>query len=258
MKTDDLIKTSILNCAQHDLYTGDHVLTDEQQREFDKLKVRYEAGEPLQYILGQWQFCGAELTCDHRALIPRPETEILIDEAVKRVASDAKILNIGVGTGNIEIALASKLSEAYITGVEVSRKSIELAQENVAKTQYAQRVNLLHQDIRFYLNRERGDFDLIISNPPYVPTNDWQKLPQDVRNEPRIALDGGCDGLDFYRLIITHAASKLNANGYLMFECGDGQHETIAKLINDQKQFGVVEFIKDLSGVVRVVIARIK
>ncbi len=259
MKTDELLLTSILACKQHELYTQEPKLNIDQQKQFTLMKARFESGEPLQYILGEWGFCDTTLKVDRRALIPRPETEILVTEAIQRLKDSRgplNILNVGVGTGNIEITLAQKLVNASITGVEVSSEACCLAYENIKQAGLIDRINLINQDVKQYFDQTDTAFDLIISNPPYIPSDDWKNLPKDVKQEPRIALDGGTDGLDFYRLIIAHGASKINFGGFLMFECGDGQHAAIADLINATNVFDQVEFVKDYVGTERIVIAR--
>lgn len=245
-----------------DLYVNNIKLTKIQKEALVDMKERRSEGEPLQYVLGSWDFCGSTLATDARALVPRPETEILVEEAIEKLNEfkdkpSMSVLNIGVGTGNIEIALAKQFANLKVTGVDISREALDLACENVITCNVAEQVTLIEADAYKYFKEEAPQkFELVISNPPYIPTQQLGDLPDDVRQEPSIALDGGKDGLKFYRLITRAAVDIVVSNGWLMFECGDNQHEAIADMINDTKSFSPVTFVKDYVGVKRVVIAQ--
>lgn len=262
MKVDDIILTSILECKHHELYSKDQTLTEEQSLQFQSMRQRFDDKEPLQYILGEWEFCGTSLYVDPRVLIPRPETEILVEEVIQRANEFSEcfnVLNIGVGSANIEIAIARAIAQSHITGVEISADALVVAHKNINASNLTDQITLVHADVCDYL-RSVSDtgYDMIVSNPPYICTADMIGLPEDVRQEPSIALDGGADGLDYFRRIILNGVHLLNASGYMLFECGDGQHTAIADLLRKTGVFQEVEFVKDLSETIRIVIGKRK
>ncbi len=206
--------------------------------------------EPLQYILGSQEFMGLDFEVAPGVLIPRHDTEVLVTEGVKRGERAKTVLDIGVGSGCIAVALAKALPQAEVCGVEKSAEALALAQRNVAK--HGVKVTLFEGSLFEPFNGQR--FDLIVSNPPYIPTAGLDTLQPEVREfEPQQALDGGKDGLDFYRLIIPAATDHLNPGGWLLFEVGIEEAEPVLELFETTGQFAELFTAKDPAGIERVV-----
>jgi release factor glutamine methyltransferase len=206
--------------------------------------------EPLQYILGTQEFMGLEFEVSPAVLIPRRDTEVLVEEAVKRSLPAARILDIGAGSGCIAVALAKALPQAEVWGVEKSPEALALAQRNAG--QHGVRMTLFEGSL--FEPFPGQTFDLIVSNPPYIPTGDLENLQPEVRDyEPWGALDGGADGLDFYRLIISAAPGYLTLGGWLLFEVGLGQAEAVLGLFAAAGLFGECFTARDAAGIERVV-----
>jgi release factor glutamine methyltransferase len=206
--------------------------------------------EPLQYILGTQEFVGLEFDVAPAALIPRRDTEVLVAEAIRRGGGARRVLDIGTGSGCIAVALARQLPDAELYGVERSPAALALAERNIEK--HDVRVTLFEGSLFEPFPGQR--FDLIVSNPPYIPTGDLEGLQPEVRDfEPREALDGGADGLDFYRRIIPDAPDYLSPGGLLLFEVGLGQAEEVLALFGRTGRFGDLFTAKDPAGIDRVV-----
>ena len=227
-------------------------LIDEDKAEEAKgYARRVKEGEPLQYVLGETDFYGVTLKSDPRALIPRGDTEVLVEQALKDIdilRSDAKealnVLDICTGSGAIAIALSIK-GGIHVTATDISEEALSLARENVEST--GANVTLLKSDL--FENIE-GEFDLITANPPYIPSAEVDKLDDYVKREPRLALDGGADGLDYYRKIRLGVAPRLKAGGVLLLEIGFDQGAAVSALFADM---GEITVIPDLEGHDRVV-----
>ena len=206
----------------------DQPLTDAELAEYRAMVARRSKREPLQHILGTQEFCGIEFIVSPAVLIPRHDTEVLTAEALKRCAESATVLDIGTGSGCIAIALAMNIATASVTAVDISSAAIAVARLNAEKTGVS--VDFREGAIFEPVANER--FDLIVSNPPYIPSSDIDTLQPEVRLfEPLQALDGGGDGLDFYRMISVQAPEHLNPGGWLMFEVGIGQAEAVRELL---------------------------
>lgn len=214
----------------------------------EKRKQNY----PLQYIFGKWNFYGLELFVNESCLIPRFETEILVDEILKINCKKDKILDIGVGSGAISIALATHLKKSKIYGVDISEKALEIANQN--KNKYLlENVHFLKSDI--FSNVSSTNFDIIVSNPPYIDENQIKTLEKELYFEPQNALYGGKDGLYFYRKIIQKANFFLNDKGILAFEIGYNQKNKIFDMLKEEK-FENLICKKDFSGFDRIILAR--
>jgi release factor glutamine methyltransferase len=223
-------------------------------REFVK---RRGQREPLQHIVGSTSFCGYEIAVNRHALVPRPETELLAEEGwIFLGENKTTALDFGTGSGCIAIALATKCSNAKILATDISAEALTLAKENAAKNNAVERIEFF-QGGRFSALPKDFQFDLIISNPPYIPTAEIETLQPEVRNfDPRAALDGGAGGLDFYRMFAAQAKSYLKTDGKIMLEFGDGQADAIRKIFVSEKW--IVEEIKsDYSQRERILIAKI-
>ena len=224
--------------------TAVQTIDEAQAEEAQAYALRVKNGEPLQYVLEEANFYGIDLKVDPRALIPRGDTEVLVEEALKCVKSGDAALDICTGSGAIAIALALK-SGAVVTASDVSEEALALAAENVQKTGAA--VALVKSDL--FENIE-GRFDLVTANPPYIPSAEVDKLDAFVKREPRLALDGGADGLDYYRAIAASVGAHLKEGGVLLTEIGFDQAQSVSALF---APIGKVEVFRDLDGHDRVV-----
>lgn len=224
--------------------------------DFKRLLARKAIGEPLAYILGSQPFCGLSLKVDPRVLVPRPETEELVglaaDHILKHYKSGApEILDFGAGSGNIALALAARFPKARVTAAEKSREALACAAENAAACGLEGRVRFVRASS---LKGARGTFDVIVSNPPYIPTGIIGGLDKEVLSEPYLALNGGRDGLKIIRSIVTQAPAALNKGGALFFELGDRQAPAALALFG-RRQWRKSALVKDLCGKKRFVFA---
>lgn len=205
----------------------DQPLTDAELATYRGMVARRSKREPLQHILGTQEFCGLDFEVSPSVLIPRYDTEVLVAEALRVAPAARTVLDIGVGSGCIAVALAKALPAAEVSGVESSPEALELAQRNADR--HAARITLFEGSLFEPFKDQR--FDLIVSNPPYIPTADLERLQPEVRDyEPRQALDGGADGLDYYRLIVPQAPTYLNPGGWLLVEVGIDQADEVKRL----------------------------
>lgn len=232
----------------------DKPLTGAELALFRGMVARRARREPLQHILGSQEFMGMEFEVSSAVLIPRHDTGVLVEEAVKRAVPKGRILDIGVGSGCIAAALAKLLPVAEISGVEKSPEALELARRNLER--HGVKVTLFEGSL---FEPFRGlTFDMIVSNPPYIPTGDLESLQPEVRDfEPRGALDGGTDGLDFYRAIIPAAPEFLVSGGWLLLEVGIDQSFDVLSLFGMIGRFGELFSAKDQGMIDRVVGGRL-
>jgi release factor glutamine methyltransferase len=232
----------------------DKPLTERELAHFRGMVARRARREPLQYILGTQEFMGLDFEVNPAVLIPRHDTETLVEEAVRLGKGAKRVLDVGVGSGCIAVSLARLLPGADVFGVEQSPEALAIARRNAAKNGVA--VTLREGSLFEPMTGER--FDLIVSNPPYIPTADLAELQPEVREfEPREALDGGPDGLDFYRLIIPAAPGYLTPGGWLLFEVGIGQGAQVLGLFKKTGRFGELFTANDPGGIERVVGGRL-
>jgi release factor glutamine methyltransferase len=234
-------------------------VTQDQQAAYDALILRRAANEPIQYIAGEQEFYGLALRVTPAVLIPRPETEILVEAVlgeVKRAGQQSalRILDVGTGSGAIAIALAHNLPSAQIIAVDLSGTALKVAASNAARHGLADRIQFIESDLLEGLASDGLPFDVIVSNPPYVPANDRASLHPQVRDyEPGVALFAGADGLDIYRRLIPQARAALLPNGLLALEIGHGQKEAIGSLLSGWND---VRFVDDLQQIARIAVAR--
>ena len=265
MNEKDLMLTSILKCHRIDMAIGSVEITDTQRTEFGKMVERRAQGEPLQYIIGHCDFMGTTLSIDKRVLIPRPETELLVELAIKKMESlrlqrTLNILDLGTGSGNIAIILAKHIQNSSITAIDSKQDALTLALRNAKVNGVQKSVQFIHTDMIRYLKKAHQwniKFDMVISNPPYIRTSDLDQLPYDVRQEPRSALDGGSDGLKFILPIIQGAQHILNSSGSLLIEIGDDQCEPIKNIFKKYLKYTNVSFHEDYVGTKRIVAAQV-
>ncbi|WP_035347472.1 peptide chain release factor N(5)-glutamine methyltransferase [Edaphobacter aggregans] len=233
-------------------------LTTEQQNLYASTIARRLRHEPIQYITGTQEFFGLSLRVTPAVLIPRPETEHLVEAVLQRLPHDRPlaIADIGTGSGAIAIALAAHLPQTHVTALDLSAEALRVAQSNAAEHGLAHRISFLLSDrLTAIPPPERAQhFDAIVSNPPYVPTADAASLHPQVReHEPALALFAGPDGLDLYRLLIPQARRALKPGGLLALEIGHGQRDDLARLLAGWVD---ITFVDDLQGIPRVALAR--
>lgn len=257
MTEKELMLTSILDCERTSLYSEPVHLSAEQQAKLTDMQERRSADEPLQYILGSTEFMGLKINVDPRVLIPRPETELLVENIIQFAQQHAyaslRILDIGTGSGNIPIALAKFLPTVRITSLDISAEALSVARDNARQNGVAQQIDFVHVDFFEFIENYReleNHFDIIVSNPPYIATSALSGLPADVKKEPVLALDGGGDGLRFYRTLLSNAKRFLKPGGYLACEIGEGQKEALTYLL-DQNGYHHFVFCSDLAGKTR-------
>jgi release factor glutamine methyltransferase len=237
-------------------------ITHDQLAQYRSLISRRLQQEPLQYIIGETEFYGLRLKCTPAALIPRPETEILVEQAIElaRKMLDMKqhldVLDIGTGTGAIALAFAYHIPASHVTAIDASLEAIELATENkngLADARTSFKVLDAFDDSLI----ELGKFDLILSNPPYISTSEYAHLPQDVQGfEPRMALTDESDGFVFYRRMAQISPEMLNPNGAVVLELSYDGAARVAAII-EESGFRSISTIKDLSGIERILIAKL-
>jgi release factor glutamine methyltransferase len=260
----------VLGCKPLEIYF--RTITPEQQAELEKLIVRAEHGEPIQYIIGHVDFRGLEIHCDRRALIPRPETELLVESVLSSFSahhSSFRIADIGTGTGCIALALLTELPNAEVIGVDISPDALSLARESAERLGLSERFTAVQGNLldAFMVDAascrvmQRQDaaatmgerFDIVISNPPYIISKVWKTLEPCVRNfEPQLALDGGEDGLDLIRPLVEQAARVLKSGGGLFLEIGYDQGPAVFQCL-ENAGFQNVKIQKDLAGLDRIV-----
>ena len=221
---------------------------------FNKLIVRRSTREPLAYILKNKEFWSNDFFVNRNTLIPRPETEILCDIVIKLFKNkDPHILDIGTGTGCILLSILSEIKKAKGIGIDISRKAVEVAKKNSNNHGLNKKTKFFIRSIDNIYNYK---FDLIVSNPPYIKTSDIKNLSDDVRKfEPKIALDGGKDGLDVIRKVIYKSKTILKKLGLLALEIGYGQHYKVSQILKDQG-FREELLVKDYRNNIRCILAR--
>jgi release factor glutamine methyltransferase len=247
----ELLLAHVLQVPRMKLYLDfERVLTAEQQAALRELLLRRGRREPLQHVLGSACFCGLDLAVNRDVLIPRPETELLaeagwqfLQRTAERPGSNPPLaLDFGTGSGCLAITLAVHCPAARVTAIDVSPAAIALARQNAARHAVDGRIEFIAGD-GFAALPDRTCFDLIISNPPYIPAGEIPALEPEVRDhDPRLALDGGADGLDFYRRLAREAAGFLQPGGRVMVEFGDGQQDAVRVLF--EQQMWIVEEVK--------------
>lgn len=247
-----LIFRHFLNMTPMELVLeGGNELSDSQLEAIMSAVDRRCKNEPLQYILNSQEFMGLEFYVDKNVLVPRADTETLVEHILEHFINKAFTgLDIGCGSGCIAVSLAYYNKNAYIRGIDISPRAVEIAEKNAAKNGVSERTCFDTRDI--FSSGAYGKYELIASNPPYIETKEIDRLDDNVRlYEPHTALDGGKDGLSFYRKITETAPGLLKKGGMLAFEVGHSQAESVCELMSNK--FGNITVVKDLCGVERVV-----
>lgn len=224
-------------------------LTIEQENIYNEYVARIILGEPIQYIIGKQEFMGIDFKVNPNVLIPQPDTEILVEKTIEilKHLKEPKVLDLCTGSGAIAVSIAKYIPNSIVFASDISKQALEIARQNDNEN----KVNFVHSNLFENID---GEFNVIVSNPPYIKTSEIQKLSKEVQNEPLLALDGGQDGLLFYREIIKQAHKYLEEQGYLCIEIGEDQKEQVIALINNCSYYKNIQAFKDLSGHDRVII----
>ncbi len=258
----ELLMAYMLKCQRHDLYLMRDWKIDgaQAQRFFDLIYRRCE-GCPIQYIINKQEFMGLEFYVDQRVLIPRADTEILVEHVIKWASQEegsVRILDVGTGSGAIAVSLAFFLPRARITAVDISAGALAVARLNACRHGVENRIVFLEGDLFSPLYGHSGAqlFDVIVSNPPYIPTQEIEGLERHIRDyEPRIALDGGHDGLKFYSRLAREGLDWLKVGGLLAVEVGYGQARKVKSILESTGCYVNIAIQEDLAGIERVVSA---
>lgn len=213
-------------------------------------------GEPIQYITKHQEFMKLDFYVDNNVLIPRADTEILVEEAIDLInnlkRTNLKVLDMCTGSGAIAVSIAKYIENVEVYGVDISEKALEVARRNAEENKVEKKCNFIKSNM---FNNIYGEFDIIISNPPYIEKSQIKKLEKNVRNEPIIALDGGEDGLDFYKILAEEAYRFLNCNGILLLEIGYNQKIDVMQLLEKKDKYYNIYSKKDLAQNDRIVVA---
>jgi release factor glutamine methyltransferase len=252
----ELMLANILNCKRLDLYLSfERPLNDEETNLYREFIRRRSKFEPLQYILGSVEFYGLEFKVNKSVLIPRPETEILVETILKSVEKDSalNILDIGTGSGIIAISLAKNLPASSITAIDSSDSALVIAKENAELNGVEKQIKFKSSDIITNEVDLGYPFDIVVSNPPYISMEDYKDLAPELRlYEPQIALTDNFDGLNFYRTITGKSKTLLNKGGKLFFELGQGQSKKVSDILQ-QANFSNIVIKKDYQNIDRVI-----
>lgn len=254
----------VIGCKRHTLVIeASRMLTIDQEALFKESIRRRAAREPSQYITGEAEFYGFTFKVTKDTLIPRPETELLVDEALKCALSlkgkePLTVIDLCTGSGCIAVTMALKLPGSTVYATDISKEALKVAAENASSNGVADNITFLEGDLFTALDEAPAvRADIIISNPPYISEAELEKLETEVIGyEPKSALYGGFDGLTFYRRIITEAPERLSKGGFLLLEMGFGQSQSIRGLVERDKRYTDITILKDYSGIERVISGR--
>jgi len=236
----------------------EHSVAANQLQKFREFIARRASGEPLQYITGHQEFFKLDFEVTPDVLIPRPETEVIVEVALEILRPDqsARLLDIGAGSGCLAISILKELTNARAVAIDISESALKVALRNAERHGVMDRLRVIESDL-FSAMASDDMFDLLVSNPPYVPEAELKSLQPEVQYEPAAALAGGADGLATIRRILRDAPPFLCAGGYLIFEIGFGQSESIETLVG-ARDWQMIEIRRDLQGIPRTVVVRRK
>ncbi len=261
LETEWLLEWVLSETRIYLILNGNKALDQTQALQFTDAITRRRSGEPLQYIIGTQEFMGLSFEVTPDVLIPRRDTECLVELVVEHYKNDKApmtVLDLGSGSGAIGVSIAYYLKEANITCVDLSEGALKMTQRNGQRLLEAlnpERFKTVHADMFEYLELLADDSqDLIVSNPPYIPSADIAELQVEVKcHEPHTALDGGMDGLDYYRRLVREAKYKLKTGAWMLFEVGHDQAEAVAQLFLDDGGYEDIQCYRDLQDVLRIV-----
>ena len=253
----ELILSDILKLQKEKLIiNSDHTVSEKVINNFNKLILRRTKKEPIAYILNKREFWSKDFFVNQNTLIPRPETELLCEQLIKIFKGESiNFLDIGTGTGCILLTILSEISEAKGIGLDISKKAIDVARRNSKNLNLTSRAKFFTRSLEEIYGYK---FDLVVSNPPYIKSIDLKNLQEDVRKfEPKIALDGGKEGLDVIKKVIYKSKTILKKLGLLALEIGHGQHYKVSQILKKQG-FKEELLIRDYRNNVRCIVARLK
>ena len=257
----ELLLAHILNCKRLDLYLKfDQPLKEDELALYREALKRRGRREPFQYIVGNVEFYGLEFKVNSSVLIPRPETEILVETVIENSNKEEKlkILDIGTGSGNIVVSILKHLVNSKAWGIDSSKEALKIAEENSKINLVDNRTIYSQKNILNGFEFEEKEFDIIVSNPPYISKNDYESLLPELKNyEPVSALTDEKDGLTFYKMISTKANQLLKPKGKIFFEVGQGQYTDVKNLL-EKNNFINIKVKKDYSNIERVVYGDLK
>lgn len=254
-----LLMQYVLNKSRQYVIVNDREELDniKEKQYLEEIKI-LKKGVPIEHITHQKEFMKLSFFVDKNVLIPRQDTEILVEEVINIAKKNnaKKILDLCTGSGAIAVSLAKYLPQAEITAIDISNEALKIAKKNAISNNVENQITFISSDMFTNLNEEK--FDIIVSNPPYIKTNVIKNLDIQVQNEPYIALDGGKDGLDFYKKIINESYQYLKYNGYLCLEIGFDQKIDVIELIENTESFTGIYSKKDLFDNDRIIVTRLK
>ena len=253
-----LLMQFVLNQSRQYLMVYDEKkLTKEQEEKYTEAVGQLGKGIPLQHITHRQEFMKMDFYVNNHVLIPRPDTEVLVEEVIQiaKKINAKKILDLCTGSGAIAVSLAKYIEGSEVTAIDISREALEIAEINAKKHQVDSQIAFLQSNLFEELPKEK--YDMIVSNPPYIKKEVIKTLTKEVQKEPHMALDGGQDGLDFYRKIIHQAYEFLKYRGYLCLEIGYDQKIDVIELIEQEEKYGDTYGKKDLYGNDRVIITKL-
>ena len=257
----EILLAEILECKRLELYLSfDKPLAENEVQMYREFIRKRGLRIPLQYIIGNVEFYGLKFIVNENVLIPRPETELLVEKIINESdkSTNLKILDIGSGSGNISLSISKNLPNSNVVGIDISESALEVAKQNAKLNSLQDRVEFKVFNIMCDDLNSLGKFDLIVSNPPYVSENDYENLEPELKNyEPKIALSDNSDGVSFYRHIIEVSNQILNSPGKLYFELGIDQSTQVKKFF-EQKDFNNITVTKDYSRIDRIICGELK
>ncbi len=257
MKARLLLQYVLKKPRQYLIVYDNQELTKKQEREYLKYIELLRQGEPIEHITHNKEFMKLDFYVDENVLIPRQDTEVLVEEVMKiaKKIRAKKILDLCTGSGAIAISLAKYLENVELTALDISGKALDIAIANAKNNHVQEKITFVESNLFQDLGQEK--YDIIVSNPPYIRKEELKNLDREVRKEPTIALDGGEDGLDFYRKIVDEAYEYLKYGGYICLEIGYDQKEEVMKIIKDKEQYTKIYCKKDLYDNDRVIVSKL-
>lgn len=252
----ELLLAGILNCKRLDLYLSyDRPLDENEKKIYRNYIAKRGNFEPLQYILGTTEFFGLKFIVNSSVLIPRPETEILVETIIadNKSSHNLNILDVGTGSGNIPISLMKNFTDSFITSIDISDEALNTARHNAELNSVSDKISFVNQNIFENEIYNLSEFDIIVSNPPYVEKDEMKNLQKEILNyEPHNAVTDGGDGYKFYKRIADVSSKLLKTNGGIYFELGMGQSATVFKILHENN-FTDIKIIKDYQNIDRVI-----
>lgn len=253
-----LMQYTLNKSRQYIIVNDRENINEKQEKQYFLGIEKLKNGEPLEHITHQKEFMKLNFFVNENVLIPRQDTEILVEEVIEisKKINAKKILDLCTGSGAIAVSLAKYIANSEITAVDISQDALNVAKKNAISNDVENQITFISSDM--FTNLQEDKFDIIVSNPPYIKKDVIKKLEEQVKREPYIALDGGVDGLEFYRKIINEGYQYLKYKGYLCLEIGFDQKDDVIKLMKEQDRFENIYSKKDLYDNDRIIIARLK